>query len=70
MSYAAIEHSYNTLTQEQQVIVNDLIVSLAKLNKRNLKEKARPKRTFGQFSGRATAIFSNTWSMTEDELCK
>ena len=33
------------------------------------KDNSPNKRTFGKFSGRATAVFSDDWAMTEEELC-
>ena len=68
MSYEAIAKKYETLTAEQQMIVYNLIISLGKLNAKQAKSTPQ-KRVFGQFAGRATATFSDNWSMSEEELC-
>ena len=68
MNYAAIERSYNTLTEEQQAIVYNLVLSLAKLNSIKTPETAQ-QRTFGQFANTATATFADDWAITEQELC-
>ena len=67
MSYEILEKSYATLTDEQQMIVYNLVVSLEKLNSK--KNDSPQKRTFGKFSGCATAVFSDDWAITEEELC-
>ena len=67
MPYAVLEKSYETLTAEQQMIVYNLVLSLEKMNE---KQAAQPKkREFGKFCGRATAVFSDDWEMSESELC-
>ena len=68
MGYEAIAHDYETLTEEQQMIVYNLIVSLGKLNA-NQTQTIQKKRVFGQFAGCATAIFSDNWGISEEELC-
>ncbi|MBO7480595.1 MAG: hypothetical protein J6T63_00645 [Bacteroidales bacterium] len=68
MSYEAMKQAYNALTAEQQAIVYNLTISLMHLNAR-FDIQAPQKRTFGQFAGRAKAIFADDWEMTEDELC-
>ena len=68
MSYEVLERSYNALTEEQQLIVYNLILSLGKLNVK-AEKRERPKRTFGKFSATAKATFSDDWEMTEEELC-
>lgn len=65
MSYEILEKTYVSLTEEQQVIIYNLALSLEKLNeKKNLK-----KREFGKFAGKASAKFSDNWEMSEEELC-
>ena len=68
MSYDVLEKSYETLTDEQQLIVYNLVISLGKLNAKQ-DAKALEKRTFGKFAGRATATFSDDWEISEEELC-
>ena len=68
MSYEAMKQAYNTLTAEQQLIVYNLTISLMHLNAK-LDSQAPRKRSFGQFAGRAKAIFADDWEITEDELC-
>ncbi|MBR6215320.1 MAG: hypothetical protein IKQ84_02835 [Spirochaetaceae bacterium] len=68
MSYDVLEKSYETLTDEQQLIVYNLVISLGKLNAKQ-DAKALKKRTFGKFAGRATATFSDDWEISEEELC-
>ena len=60
--------AYNALTAEQQSIVYNLTISLMHLNAKFESQVPR-KRTFGQFVGRAEAIFADDWEITEDELC-
>lgn len=67
MTYEVLEKDYETLTEEQQRIVYNLIISLSKLN--ISKTSSQNKRVFGKFAGRATAKFSDDWEMTEEELC-
>ena len=67
MAYDVLQQSYETLTEEQQMIVYNLVLSLSKLKKpTNTPPK---KRVFGKFAGKATAIFSDSWEMSEEELC-
>ena len=68
MSYDVLEKSYETLTDEQQLIVYNLVISLGKLNAKQ-DAKALKKRTFGKFAGRATATFSDDCEISEEELC-
>ncbi len=65
MSYEILEKSYSTLTEEQQLIVYNLVLSLEKLNEK----KNTKKREFGKFANKATVKFSDNWEMTEEELC-
>lgn len=65
MSYEILEKSYSTLTEEQQLIVYNLVLSLEKLNEK----KNTKKREFGKFANKGTAKFSDNWEMTEEELC-
>lgn len=67
MRFDALQKSYETLTEEQQMIVYNLILSLGKLNEKPV--EASKKREFGQFTGKATAVFSDSWEMSEEELC-
>lgn len=67
MRFDALQKSYETLTEEQQMIVDNLILSLGKLNEKPV--EASKKREFGQFAGKATAVFSDSWEMSEEELC-
>ncbi|MBR5939617.1 MAG: hypothetical protein IKZ88_00020 [Neisseriaceae bacterium] len=69
MNYATIERPYNTLTEEQQAIVYDLVLSLAKLNSVKTQPETVQKRTFGKFANTATAVFANDWTITEQDLC-
>ena len=68
MPYDLLEKNYETLTAEQQLIVYNLVISLGNLN---TKQDCKPlkKRSFGKFAGKAKAVFSDTWDMTEEELC-
>ena len=66
MSYDVLEKSYETLTDEQQLIVYNLVISLGKLNAKQ-DAKALKKRTFGKFAGRATATFSDDWEISEED---
>lgn len=65
MSYEILEKTYTTLTEEQQQIVYSLVLSLEKMNEK----KSAKKREFGKFAGKASATFSDSWQMTEEELC-
>ena len=69
MNYATIERPYNTLTEEQQAIVYDLVLSLAKLNSVKTQPETAQKRTFGQFANTANAVFNDGWAITEQDLC-
>ena len=68
MSYALLKENYDILSEEQQKIVYNLVLSLSKLNERQ-KVPLVNKRVFGKFAGRATATFSDNWEMSEEELC-
>lgn len=68
MSYEILEESYSTLTEEQQLIVYNLILSLCKLNLK-AKNTAMPKRIFGKFSSTAKVTFSDNWEMSEEDMC-
>ena len=67
MGFDALQKSYETLTEEQQMIVYNLILSLGKLNEKPVEPPK--KRIFGKFAGKATAVFSDSWEMSEEELC-
>ena len=68
MSYEVLEKTYNTLTEAQQMIVYNLVLSLGQLNKQQNKTKLK-KRSFGKFADKAKAVFSDSWEMSEQELC-
>jgi len=68
MSYEVLEKTYNTLTEAQQLIVYNLVLALDKLNVKQQQEHLK-KRTFGKFANKATATFSDSWEMSEQELC-
>ena len=68
MSFDVLEKTYNTLTEEQQLMVYDLAISLHKLNMAP-KSKPMPKRKFGKFANVAKVSFSDNWEMSEEELC-
>ena len=67
MAYDVLQQSYETLTEEQQMIVYNLVLSLCKLNSKPV--ESPKKRVFGKFAGKATASFSDAWEMSEEELC-
>ena len=67
MAYDLLEKNYKTLTEEQQLIVYNLVLSLVNLNSKPM--ESPKKRTFGKFAGKATAVFSDSWEMSEEELC-
>ncbi|MBO4534288.1 MAG: hypothetical protein J5726_11430 [Treponema sp.] len=67
MAYDLLEKNYETLTEEQQLIVYNLVLSLVNLNSKPM--ESPKKRTFGKFAGKATAFFSDSWEMSEEELC-
>ena len=67
MAYDVFQKSYETLTEEQQMIIYNLVLSLVKMNSKPV-ETPR-KRVFGQYSGKAKVIFSDSWEMSEEELC-
>lgn len=67
MGYDALQKSYETLTEEQQLIVYNLILSLSKINEKPV--ETSKKRVFGKFAGKASAVFSDSWEMSEEELC-
>lgn len=68
MSYDILEKTYNSLTEDQQLIVYNLALSLCKLNIAP-KMEGKSKREFGQFSNSAKVSFSDNWETTEEELC-
>ncbi|HBG65162.1 MAG TPA: hypothetical protein DDW78_01675 [Treponema sp.] len=67
MFYDVLKKNYETLTDEQQLIVYNLVISLGKMNKEQ-GGKTLEKRSFGKFAGRATASFSDDWEMSEEDL--
>lgn len=67
MAYDLLEKNYETLTEEQQLIVYNLVLSLVNLNSKPM--ESPKKRTFGKFAGKATAVFSDSWEMSEEDLC-
>ena len=67
MAYDLLEKNYETLTEEQQLIVYNLVLSLVNLNSKPM--ESPKKRTFGKFAGKATAVFSDSWEMSDEELC-
>ena len=67
MAYDLFQKSYETLTEEQQMIIYNLVLSLVKMNSKPV-ETPR-KRVFGQYAGKAKAVFSDSWEMSEEELC-
>lgn len=68
MSYDVLAKSYETLTAEQQRIVYNLVVSLEKMNAKKTEQNLK-KRVFGKFKGQASAVFSDDWEISEEELC-
>lgn len=67
MSYTQMEHTFNLLTDEQQQAIFNLAVLM--LNSNSNAASKPQKRTFGQYAGRATAVFADDWEMTDEELC-
>lgn len=68
MPYSTFENIYKELTEEQQLIVYNLAMSLLNLGKtKNTSDMG--KRRFGKFAKKATVKFSDDWEMTEQELC-
>ena len=67
MAYEIFQKNYEVLTEEQQMIVYNLVLSLVKLNTKPV--DSPKKRSFGKFAGKATAVFSDSWELTEEELC-
>lgn len=67
MAYDLLEKNYETLTEEQQMIVYNLVLSLVNLNSKPV--ESPKKRSFGKFAGKATAVFSDSWEISEEELC-
>lgn len=67
MAYDLLEKNYKTLTEEQQMIVYNLVLSLVNLNSKPV--ESPKKRSFGKFAGKATAVFSDSWEISEEELC-
>ncbi len=68
MSFEVFEKKYKTLTTEQQLIIYNLVLYLGKMNSQ-ISNTSIKKRTFGKFSGRATATFSDDFELTAEELC-
>ena len=68
MPYAAIENSFERLTEEQKLIVYNLVVSLGKMNECHEVHKPK-KRVFGKYAGKASVAFADDWEMSEEELC-
>ncbi|MBQ3922110.1 MAG: hypothetical protein II707_02340 [Spirochaetales bacterium] len=69
MSYETMKNAYSALTEEQQLIVYNLTISLLNMNRSKAEPVMSAKREFGQFAGKATAVFADNWDMTEEELC-
>ena len=67
MAYDILQKNYEILTEEQQLVVYNLVLSLVSLN--NRVAESAGKRTFGKFAGKASAVFSDSWEMSEEELC-
>ena len=67
MTYDIFQQYYALLSEEQQAIVYNLTLSLANLNARTA--NTPEKRASGKFAGKAKAIFSDSWNMSEKELC-
>ena len=63
-----MEKAYKMLTKDQQQVVYNLTVMLISHNAES-QCRQRSKRTFGQYAGRAKAVFADNWEITEDELC-
>lgn len=67
MTYDIFQQYYDLLPEEQQMIVYNLTLSLANLNARAA--NTPKKRAFGKFAGKAKAVFSDSWDISEEELC-
>ncbi len=67
MAYEVFKKNYEILTEDQQMIVYNLVLSFVNLNAKLADVPA--KRTFGKFAGKAKAVFSDSWEMSEEELC-
>ncbi len=67
MSHSQMEQTFKMLTDEQQLAIYNLAVLLLNSNADTTAKKTK-KRTFGQYSGRATAVFADDWEMTDEEL--
>ena len=67
MAYDVFQKNYETLTEEQQMIIYNLVLSLVKMNSKPV--ETPKKRVFGQYAGKAKASFSDSWEMSEEELC-
>ena len=67
MSYETLEKNYKNLTEEQQHIVYNLILSLSKINVQS-SQCCPKKRQFGKYAHCATAIFAEDWQITEEEF--
>ena len=68
MSYELMKNTYCALSEEQQFLVYNLAVSLLNMNRKG-NSSCSTKREFGQYAGKATAVFSDNWEITEEELC-
>ena len=64
MAYEVFQKNYEILTEEQQMVVYNLVLSLANMNERLADAPAKRK-----FAGKAKAVFSDSWEMSEEELC-
>lgn len=67
MSYEAMEQAYKQLTDEQQKAIYNITLLL--LSNQEPQQDKPKKRVFGQYAGKATAVFADDWEMTEEELC-
>lgn len=67
MSYETLEKNYKNLTEEQQHIVYNLILSLSETNVQGA-QCCPKKRQFGKYARCATAIFAEDWQITEEEF--
>ena len=68
MPYDILQKNYETLTDEQQIIVNNLILFLANLNTKTIKSCLLKNVHLEIFEGKAKAVFSDSWEMTEEKL--
>ncbi|MCR5455889.1 MAG: hypothetical protein K6F33_12950 [Bacteroidales bacterium] len=67
MSFDTMEQAYKQLNAEQQQAIYNLTILL--LNNNENQQSKPKKRTFGQYAGRAKAVFADNWEMTDEELC-